>query len=917
MRKQFGIEPLLQSPGISRSASNEGTCSASIGSGAVQPAISTSNAVVPQCTLEGSRIVNVSELAKAIHTLTSHSANCGGSCVLEGETMHSGLAVIFSATCTKCKALFPFSSSPRVQTSEGKRWAVNLGAVLGHMSTGGGQQRLNTTLAYLEVPGMPKRMFSATETLLGEEMKKQLSAAMIEAGKEEREQAISIGSFHQGVPAITVVADGGWSKRSHKHSYNAKSGVAIIFGHYTKKLLFLGVRNKFCSVCTVARNKTQEPPPHRCYLNWTGSSVAMESDIISEGFRQAEEMHGLRYIRVIADGDSSMMCTIRQSVVYGIFVEKIECANHACKCYRSRLEQLAKDHPVYRGRGGLTKRAIQRITIGARLAIKMHSHTGNVKQLQHDLRNGVAHVFGQHSKCNPEFCKKSITVLTEETSHADDEPFSVSNENAPPDSFQQQLEEIIDGESVESITAEDEENARQGRMGSLDTLPDGLYNNLMSCCDRIWMLAPQLITNQTSNLAECYMSVRCHFDGGKYYNRVQSGSFEHRSYGAGLRFQNGPSWPLDFWKNTTGENAGKVNVLSDSCMHVSAKMYMYIFPCMPLADTTVCTYSDCLFVTTQVLTTYMQKQTTQREKESTRKQGSAYQTQRKTARYSGRAEPLQQHDYGLHSQQPDPSPECLKSLCEEFYAREVVVDTDKAQYIEANSRQQADSSFWFQQRRLRITASSFGKVAKRRKTTPVANLVKSLLYSKELNTSAIRWGRTHEDDARRSYVAYLREQGHHKATVSSSGLVVDIDEPCLACSPDGLVEIPGASEPLGVVEFKCPYSLKESGSSPQQAAVQSKTFCCSEDKSGTITLKRNHDYHFQVQGNMAITKRHWADFVIWTPSGLFVEHIEWDPQFWEAAKDKLVTFYKKAVLPELALPRLPRGQAIREPEVAG
>jgi len=133
----------------------------------------------------------------------------------------------------------------------------------------------------------------------------------------------------------------------------------------------------------------------------------MESDIISEGFCLAEEMHGLRYIRVIADGDSSMMCTIRQSVPYGMFVEKVECANHACKCYHSRLEQLAKDHPEYRGRGGLTKRAIQRITIGVRLAIRMHSKTGNVRQLQHDLRNGVALCLGntanvtQNSARNP------------------------------------------------------------------------------------------------------------------------------------------------------------------------------------------------------------------------------------------------------------------------------------------------------------------------------------------------------------------------------------------------------------------------------------------------------------------------------------------------------------------------------------
>ena len=64
---------------------------------------------------------------------------------------------------------------------------------------------------------------------------------MIAAGEEKNKLVMVRGDFHQGMPAITVVVDGGWSKQSHKHSYNAKSGVALIFGQCTKKLLFLGM----------------------------------------------------------------------------------------------------------------------------------------------------------------------------------------------------------------------------------------------------------------------------------------------------------------------------------------------------------------------------------------------------------------------------------------------------------------------------------------------------------------------------------------------------------------------------------------------------------------------------------------------------------------------------------------------------
>ena len=69
------------------------------------------------------------------------------------------------------------------------------------------------------------------------------------AGEEERRLAIDNNQFHEGVPAITVILDGGWSKRSHKHSYNAKSGVGVITGHRTQKLLYIGVKNKDCTAC--------------------------------------------------------------------------------------------------------------------------------------------------------------------------------------------------------------------------------------------------------------------------------------------------------------------------------------------------------------------------------------------------------------------------------------------------------------------------------------------------------------------------------------------------------------------------------------------------------------------------------------------------------------------------------------------
>ena len=55
----------------------------------------------------------------------------------------------------------------------------------------------------------------------------------------------------------------------------------------------------------------------------------METDIIAKGFSLSEQMYSLRYMSVIGDGDSSVIATIQQAVLYGIFVKKIEYTNHA------------------------------------------------------------------------------------------------------------------------------------------------------------------------------------------------------------------------------------------------------------------------------------------------------------------------------------------------------------------------------------------------------------------------------------------------------------------------------------------------------------------------------------------------------------------------------------------------------------
>ena len=181
-------------------------------------------------TIEGARIINIGKLVQCTNDLVLHGIRCGGSVVISGETRF-GLASILTWACVECKHTITLKTSEKVKGPSGySRWEVNLAAVWGHMCIGSGHSHLEESMSVMGVPVMTKSCFISTERQIGLWWKEKLKESMLEAGREEKRLAEERGSFHEGVPAITVIVDGAWSKRSHKHSYNANSGVAIIVG---------------------------------------------------------------------------------------------------------------------------------------------------------------------------------------------------------------------------------------------------------------------------------------------------------------------------------------------------------------------------------------------------------------------------------------------------------------------------------------------------------------------------------------------------------------------------------------------------------------------------------------------------------------------------------------------------------------
>ena len=100
--------------------------------------------------------------------------------------------------------------------------------------------------------------------------------------------------------------------------------------------------------------------------------------------------------------------------------------------------------------------------------------------------------------------------------------------------------------------------ARNGGTHRATNVDPKMMIDIQTQVSRLVAKAGQLIGNFTTNIAECWMHMRTKFDGGKVINRSQSGSFEHRCMGAGLRMNLGPNWGPITWKSLTGSQPSQV-----------------------------------------------------------------------------------------------------------------------------------------------------------------------------------------------------------------------------------------------------------------------------------------------------------------------------------------------------------------------
>lgn len=459
--------------------------------------------------LTGRRLIDINHFLTSLKNLKHDGFGCSFFDIEIISEKRYGLKSSFVTKCKMCNMVKSIATEPETNIS------VNKSAVSACLAVGIGYSQLTEFCSALDVPTMSPNTYSLNENSLSNVINKTTYEATIEAGKEEKALAIEAGDVDvDGIPHISVIVDGAWCKRSYKSNYNASSGVACIIGARTKKILYVGVKNKYCQLCEKYIVSKRDIPQHSCYKNWNGTSTSMEAEIILEGFRCSLDMHGVMYKKIIGDGDSSVYNKIKNSKPYGpnVYIEKIECRNHILRNYCNKIKEFAKCSKLSPKIRSLFRHVL-RFRTAVVSAVKFRkaetkSFTQQICNLRNDIYNGPKHIFGCHDHCPVYFC------------------------NGPK-------------ENEKNLWLEFKESA--------------VFLEFNRHLTRVANNASSLLHDVDTNMAECYNSIVNKLVGGKRINFSKKGSYQNRCIAAVANYNN----KRPFFYDTQKQLASKVGSFTE------------------------------------------------------------------------------------------------------------------------------------------------------------------------------------------------------------------------------------------------------------------------------------------------------------------------------------------------------------------
>ncbi|EFN73762.1 hypothetical protein EAG_00480, partial [Camponotus floridanus] len=136
-----------------------------------------------------------------------------------------------------------------------------------------------------------------------------------------------------------------------------------------------------------------------CEANHEGSAGKMEVDAATEMFARADEKNGVSYINYVGDGDCK---TFKAIVEQNPNVKKKECIDHVQKRMGTRLRKLVSNTKGLSGRGKLTGKLIDELSIYYGLAIRRHCNS--IEDMKKAIWATLYHKISTDEKPQHHFC---------------------------------------------------------------------------------------------------------------------------------------------------------------------------------------------------------------------------------------------------------------------------------------------------------------------------------------------------------------------------------------------------------------------------------------------------------------------------------------------------------------------------------
>ena len=143
--------------------------------------------------------------------------------------------------------------------------------------------------------------------------------------------------------------------------------------------------------------------------------------------------------------------------------------------------------------------------------------------------------------------------------------------------------------------------------------------------------------------------------------------------------------------------------------------------------------------------------------------------------------------------------------------------------------------------------------------------------------------------------------------IIKSGLILQPSYSFMGATPDGIVHCSCCGS--GTLEIKCPYICRER-SFEEVAKENNPAFYLQQDEDGSVSLKKDHSYYYQVQMQMQLFLVNYCEFVVWREG----ERIFRDETFIDDTFYSAETFVKLAILPELVGKWFSRQNAMPTPD---